>query len=250
MLSAQVIGLLALSAFAAGVVDAIAGGGGLLTLPSLLAAGLPVPIALATNKGQASFGAISSFSSFWARGGIDRKRAPWGFVCGFLGSMAGARVLLLVKPEPLKPIVLVLLILAAAFVAWPRKPREGKAHEWAMFALVPVTFSLGFYDGFFGPGVGSMLIVAFVLLFGDTLTRASGNAKVVNLASNLAALLLFALRGNVLWHVALPMAAANAAGAFLGARLAVKRGDKLVRAVVLVVVAALVVKISLDLLRA
>ena len=249
MLSAQVMGLLALSAFAAGVVDAIAGGGGLLTLPSLLAAGLPVPIALATNKGQASFGAISSFSSFWARGGIDRKRAPWGFVCGLLGSLMGARVLLLVKPEPLKPIVLVLLILAAAFVAWPRKPREGKPHDWAMVALVPVTFALGFYDGFFGPGVGSMLIVAFVLLFGDTLTRASGNAKVVNLASNLAALLLFALRGNVLWHVALPMAAANAAGAFVGARLAVKRGDKLVRVVVLLVVAALVVKITLDLLR-
>jgi uncharacterized membrane protein YfcA len=249
VLSAQVMGLLALSAFAAGVVDAIAGGGGLLTLPSLLAAGLPVPIALATNKGQASFGAISSFSSFWARGGIDRKRAPWGFVCGLLGSLMGARVLLLVKPEPLKPIVLVLLILAAAFVAWPRKPREGKPHDWAMVALVPVTFALGFYDGFFGPGVGSMLIVAFVLLFGDTLTRASGNAKVVNLASNLAALLLFALRGNVLWHVALPMAAANAAGAFVGARLAVKRGDKLVRVVVLLVVAALVVKITLDLLR-
>lgn len=249
MLGLQVIALLALSAFAAGLVDAIAGGGGLLTVPSLLAAGLPVQIALATNKGQASFGAVSSFASFWSRGGIDRRRAPWGFACGFLGSLAGARVLLLVKPEPLKPVVLVLLILAAAFVAWPRKPRDGKPHDWAMIALVPVAFALGFYDGFFGPGVGSMLIVCFVLLFGDTLTRASGNAKVVNLASNLAALLLFSLRGAVLWKVALPMAAANAAGAFVGARLAVKRGDEFVRVVVLVVVAALVVKIALDLLR-
>jgi uncharacterized membrane protein YfcA len=249
VLSLHVVALLALSAFAAGLVDAIAGGGGLLTVPSLLAAGLPPQIALATNKGQASFGAVSSFVSFWTKNGIDRKRAPWGFVCGFLGSLAGARVLLLVKPEPLKPVVLVLLVLAAAFVAWPRKPRDGRPHDWAMTALVPVTFVLGFYDGFFGPGVGSMLIVAFVLLFGDTLTRASGNAKVVNLASNLAALLLFALRGNVLWQVALPMAAANAAGAFVGARLAVKRGDRLVRVVVLVVVAALVVKITLDLLR-
>ena len=249
MLATHVIALLALSAFAAGLVDAIAGGGGLLTVPSLLAAGLPVQIALATNKGQASFGAISSFASFWSKGGIDRRRAPWGFVCGFLGSFAGAHVLLLVKAEPLKPVVLVLLVLAAAFVAWPRKPRDGKPHDWAMMALVPVTFALGFYDGFFGPGVGSMLIVAFVLLFGDTLTRASGNAKVVNLASNLAALLLFSMRGTVLWQVALPMAAANAAGAFVGARLAIKRGDELVRVVVLVVVAALVVKITFDLLR-
>jgi uncharacterized membrane protein YfcA len=249
MVALHVVALLALASFAAGVVDAIAGGGGLITLPALLAAGLPPQIALATNKGQASFGAVSSFTSFWLRDGIDKKRAPLGFVCGFLGSLGGAQVLLLVRPEPLKPVVLVLLVLAAAFVAWPRKPSEGKPHDWAMMALAPVALGLGFYDGFFGPGVGSMLIIAFVLLFGDTLTRASGNAKVVNLASNLAALGLFASRGTVLWKVALPMAAANAAGAFVGARLAVKRGDRFVRVVVLVVVAALVTKIAWDLVR-
>ena len=249
MVALHVVALLALASFAAGVVDAFAGGGGLITLPALLAAGLPPQIALATNKGQASFGAVSSFTSFWLRDGIDKKRAPLGFVCGFLGSLGGAQVLLLVRPEPLKPVVLVLLVLAAAFVAWPRKPSEGKPHDWAMMALAPVALGLGFYDGFFGPGVGSMLIIAFVLLFGDTLTRASGNAKVVNLASNLAALGLFASRGTVLWKVALPMAAANAAGAFIGARLAVKRGDRFVRVVVLVVVAALVTKIAWDLAR-
>lgn len=249
MVTLQVLALLVLSAFAAGLVDAIAGGGGLLTVPALLAAGLPPQIALATNKGQASFGAVSSFLSFWSRDGIDRQRAPYGFVCGFLGALAGAQVVLLVKPEPLKPIVVVLLILAAVFVAWPRKPTRGQPHAWAMIALFPITFSLGFYDGFFGPGTGSMLIVAFVLVFGDTMTRASGNAKVVNLASNLAALALFASRGVVLWKIALPMAAANAAGAFVGARLAVKKGDRFVRIVVLVVVAALVVKIVFDLVR-
>lgn len=241
--------LLALSAFAAGLVDSIAGGGGLITVPALLAAGLPPQIALATNKGQASFGAVSSFVSFWIRGGIDRSRAPLGFVCGVLGSLAGARVLLLVRPEPLKPVVLGLLLFAAAVVAWPRKPTSGRARARAMPALVPVTFALGFYDGFFGPGVGSMLIVAFVLLFGDSLTRASGNAKVVNLASNLAALALFAAKGAVAWRIALPMAGANAAGAFLGARLAVRRGDRFVRAVVLTVVVVLVVKMALDLAR-
>jgi uncharacterized protein len=247
--SLQVLALLALSAFAAGLVDAIAGGGGLLTVPSLLAAGLPPQIALATNKGQAAFGAVSSFVSFWSKNGIDRKRAPFGFACGFLGALAGAQVLLLVKPEPLKPIVLVLLLLAAAFVAWPRKPSRGEPHTWAMLALFPITFALGFYDGFFGPGTGSMLIVMFVLVFGDTMTQASGNAKVVNLGSNLAALALFAARGVVLWKIALPMAAANAAGAFVGARLAVKKGDRFVRVVVLVVVGALVLKIVWDLVR-
>jgi len=145
--------------------------------------------------------------------------------------------------------VLALLLCAAAFVAWPRKPNHGQPHAWAMIALFPITFAIGFYDGFFGPGTGSMLIVVFVLLFGDTMTRASGNAKVVNLASNLAALALFASRGVVLWRIALPMALANAAGAFIGARLAVKKGDRFVRVVVLVVVAALVVKIAIDLAR-
>ena len=145
--------------------------------------------------------------------------------------------------------MIVLLVLAAAFVAWPRKPSKGEPHAWAMIALFPITFALGFYDGFFGPGTGSMLIVVFVLLFGDTMTRASGNAKVVNLASNLAAILLFSLRGVVLWKIALPMALANATGAFVGARLAVKKGDRFVRAVVLVVVAALVLKIAWDLVR-
>lgn len=243
------IGLLVLAAFGAGLVDAIAGGGGLITVPALLAVGLPVPIAFATNKGQASFGAISSFLSFWSRDGIDRHRAPLAFAFGFLGSLAGARVLLLVKPEPLKPIVLVLLLVAAGLVAYPRKPTTGKAHSWAMLALSPIAFVLGFYDGFFGPGVGSMLIVAFVIVFGDTLTRASGNAKVVNLASNLAALLLFSIKGTVLWRIAAPMAAANAAGAFVGARLAVKGGDRFVRVVVLGVVTVLVLKMAYDLVR-
>lgn len=242
-----VIALLALSAFGAGLVDAIAGGGGLVTVPALLAAGLPVPVALATNKGQASFGAVSSFFSFWSKGGIDRARAPLAFVSGFVGSLVGARVLLLVRPEPLKPVVLVLLLVAAGLVAYPRKPGSGSAKPWAMAALGPIAFALGFYDGFFGPGVGSMLIVAFVVVFGDTLTRASGNAKVVNLASNLAALLLFSIKGAVLWRVAAPMAAANALGAFVGARLAVKRGDKLVRVVVLGVVTVLVLKMAYDL---
>lgn len=248
------IAFLAAAAFVAGLVDSIAGGGGLVTVPALLWAGLPPQIALATNKGQASFGAVSSFASFWARGGIDKPRAPLGFAFGFVGSVCGAQVLLLVKPEPLKPIVIVLLMVAAGVVAWPRKPKAatsaGASHPraWAMRALGPLAFAFGFYDGFFGPGVGSMLIVMFVLVFDDTLTRASGNAKVVNLASNVAALLLFSYRGTVLWSIALPMAAANAAGAFVGSRLAVKRGDRFVRVVVLVVVAALVVKMTLSLL--
>jgi len=239
---------LALAAFAAGLVDAIAGGGGLVTVPALLAAGLPPQVALATNKGQAAFGAVSSFASFWSKKEITRERAPLGFACGFLGSLAGAAALLAVRPEPLKPVVLVLLLAAAGLVSIPRKPGSG-AKTWAGAAVGPIALALGFYDGFFGPGTGSILIVAFTIVFGDTLTRASGNAKVVNLASNLAALAIFTVKGAVIWRIALPMAAANAAGAFVGARLAVKNGDRFVRVVVLLVVVALVVKMAWDLVR-
>jgi uncharacterized protein len=245
--SGGVIAFLSLAAFAAGFVDAVAGGGGLITVPALLAAGLPPHTALATNKGQATFGAVSSFLSFRARGAVDGRRAPLAFGCGFLGSITGARVLLRVDAQPLRPLVVILLVLAAAVVVWPGKPTAGKQRSWSMAALGPAAFGLGFYDGFFGPGVGTMLIVMFVLLFGDSLTRASGNAKTVNLASNLAALLLFAARDVVQWRIALPMAAANALGAFVGARLAIRRGDRFVRAIALIVFAVLVIKVVLDL---
>ncbi len=244
------IALLALAGFAAGFVDAIAGGGGLVTLPALLAVGLPPHLALGTNKGQAVFGAISSAYSFFKRGEMDRARMPIAFVFGFVGSCLGALALLAVRPEPLKPVVLVLLVAVAALLAARRDvtPRATPVPSPRLVAGA-IALILGAYDGFFGPGVGSMLIVAFVLFLGDRLTRASGNAKVVNLASNIAAVLLFAWRGTVLWPLALPMAVANAIGAAVGARLAVKRGDKFVRVVVLSVVTLLVLKLASDLVH-
>jgi len=247
--SPGVLAFLIAAAFAAGFIDSIAGGGGLVTLPAFLAAGLPAHLAIATNKGQAVFGAVTSAVSFWRRGALDVGRAPLAFAMGFAGSVVGAMAVLAVRPEPLKPVVLVLLVAVAILLTVrgdlaprPRTPARPR------LALGAMCFGLGVYDGFFGPGVGSMLIVGFALVFGDPLTRASGNAKVVNLASNLAAVAIFTVRGKVLWELALPMAAANALGAAVGARLAVKRGDRFVRSMVLVVVAALVVKVLRDLL--
>jgi uncharacterized membrane protein YfcA len=247
------VALLVAAAFCAGLVDAIAGGGGLVSLPALLAAGLPPHVALGTNKGQAVFGATASAISFWRRGMIDRARAPLGFVAGFAGSCLGVWGVLSVPLRPLRVIVIVLLLIAATVVlarrnVEPRPRALGRAAQAA--ALAGIALVLGAYDGFFGPGTGSMLVVAFSVVFGDALTRASGNAKIVNLASNVAAMLLFSHRGVVLWSVALPMAAANALGATTGAHLAVRKGDRLVRAVVLVVVAAVVVKLATDLARA
>ena len=241
------VALLVLSGFGAGFVDAVAGGGGLLTLPALLAAGLPPHLALATNKGQAVSGAISSAAGYARRGFVDWGRAPVAFALGFVGSILGALAQLAVRPSVLRPVVIALLVASAVVVAWPRKTtaREPLAHAAVWGAVVALT--LGAYDGFFGPGVGTMLLVAFVLIYGDPLTHASGNAKVVNLASNIAAFALFAWRGNILWGLALPMAAANFAGAWTGAHVAIRRGDRFIRLVVLAVVAALVVKLASNL---
>ena len=248
--SPGVLGLLSLTAFVAGLVDAVAGGGGLFTVPALLAVGLPPSVALATNKGQAAPGAVSSFVTFFRRGGVDKKRAPLGFACGFLGSLVGARLLLAMRPEPLRPIVIVLLLFALAVMLLRSRIHARKtALSRPRLALGIVALALGTYDGFFGPGTGSLLIVAFVTFFGDSPLYASGNAKVVNLASNLAAFLLFAARGAILWQISLPMAAANIVGARLGARLALRQGDAFVRVVVTVVVLAVVLKLVFDMLR-
>jgi uncharacterized membrane protein YfcA len=247
------IALLAAAAFGAGLLDAIAGGGGIISLPALLVAGVPPHLALGTNKGQAVFGATASAVSFWRRGEVDRDRALPAFVAGFVGSVVGARLVLGIPPATLRVAVIGLLLGAGTLIlarrtAAARLPKV-TGHLAARAALVAICLGIGAYDGFFGPGTGSLLIIAFATVFGDALTRASGNAKIVNLASNLAAMLLFASRGTILWRVSLPMAAANALGAAVGARLAVRRGDRLVRAVVVAVVLAVVVKLTVDVLR-
>ncbi|HEX9289494.1 MAG TPA: TSUP family transporter [Anaeromyxobacteraceae bacterium] len=243
------LALLVAAAFGAGIVDAVAGGGGLVTVPALIAAGLPPHLALATNKGQSVFGAAASLLRFARAGMVDLARARAAFPAGFAGALLGAALLLAVRPDVLRPIVLGLLVAVALFLALRRGPPRVKARvsaRRAPFAAAGIALVLGAYDGFFGPGTGTFLILAFVAVLGDGLARASGEAKAVNFASNLAALVLFALRGVVLWKVALPMAAAQFAGGTLGAHLAVRRGDALVRRIVLLVVFALVVKLGRD----
>jgi uncharacterized membrane protein YfcA len=265
-LSPLTIAALAGVSFVAGIIDAIAGGGGLLTLPALLAAGLPPHLALGTNKGQSVFGSGSAMVKFWRSGLIDGPRARLGFPLGLLGALCGAALVLAIPAARLKPIVLVLLVGAALFIGLRRTPRAAPAsasggppkhgstrvtapnRETARPVMAGlIAFTIGAYDGFFGPGTGTFLIVAFVALLGDGMARASASAKVVNFASNLAALLLFAWRGLVAWPVALPMAVGQLCGGWIGAHLAIRRGDALVRRVAVLSALALAVKLALDL---
>lgn len=264
-LSAGATAGLLVAALAAGMLDAVAGGSGLIAVPALLAAGLPPHLALGTNKAQGVFGTCASTLRYARAGLLDGKRARVTFPAGFAGSLCGAALVLLVPPATLRPVVMALLVGAALALALRPAVRGGTAAaskgsslstpdassnpsatrsaSGSLAMAGAVALLLGAYDGFFGPGAGTFLILAFAFLFHLPLQRASADAKPVNFASNLAALALFSARGTVLWEVALPMAAAQFAGGFLGAHLAVRGGDRVVRLAVLAVVVALVAKL-------
>lgn len=247
-----VVAMLAVASFLAGTVDAIAGGGGLITLPSLLAAGLPPHLAYGTNKGQSVWGSGAALATFWRAGRIDRRQASLAFPLGLVGAAVGARLVLWIESETLRPIAIAMLIGAASLLLVRRPMREadespGDRARVYLVRAAAIALVIGAYDGFFGPGTGTFLIVGFVAFCGKSLPRATADAKVVNFASNLAALAAFALAGAVAWSVALPMAAGQLAGGFVGARLAIRGGARLIRLAVLVVSGALVAKLVHDL---
>jgi len=247
-----VIVLLAITAFLAGVVDAIAGGGGLITVPALLAAGLPPHLALGTNKAQSVWGSGAALVSFWRAGRVDKRQAAFTFFLGLLGARIGVDLVLRVDRDVLRPIVIGMLIGAAVLLLIKKPSRdeddipEDKRERYLLIAC-GLALAIGFYDGFFGPGTGTFLIVGFVALCGKSITRATADAKVVNFASNLASVITFGMAGIVAWKVALPMACGQLVGGIVGARLAIKGGAKLIRLMVLVVSGALVAKLVWDL---
>lgn len=243
-----VLVLLSVAAFVAGFVDAIAGGGGVITVPSLLFAGLPPHVAFGTNKGQSVFGATAALWRYSRAGLVDRPRVLPVLVAAFVGSLGGTRLVLLVSPTVLRPLVLGLLVGVAAYLAFRHrsKPKTSTSAHPVLLAAA-ISFVIGGYDGFFGPGTGTFLIAAYARFLGDPLDRASANAKVANWASNLAAVILFSVKGVVLWSVVLPMAAAQFAGGWAGSYVAIRNGAPLVRRVVLGVVVVLVAKLAWDL---
>jgi len=233
------------AAFCAGVTDAIAGGGGLITMPALLSSGLPVATALGTNKGQSVFGSAAALVSFWRAGRIERARVAALFVPALAGAATGAAIAAHLDPKVLRPLVIALLVGAALFVAL-RPPLRvvARTRPPSRRIAAAIALTIGAYDGFFGPGTGTFLIVALVAWQGDGVLAASAHAKVANFASNLAAVALFASQDQIAWGIALPMALFQALGATLGARIAVRNGDALVRKIVLAVVIAAAARLA------
>lgn len=244
--------LLAGMAFVAGLVDAVVGGGGLIQIPALftvLPRALPA-VLFGTNKLASIFGTASAALRY-----ARRIRVPWraalpAAVSAFVFSYLGAMTVSHLPRALLRPLVLVLLIVVALYT-FARKDfgsvDHGRHHGAAdMLLAVLVGAVLGFYDGFFGPGTGSFLIFAFIRFFGLDFLRASSVAKIVNVATNAAALLYFGAHGQVLWAVAALMAAFNIAGAVFGTHLALRHGSGFVRRVFLAVATALIVKFGYD----
>lgn len=235
-------------ALAAGTIDAIAGGGGLLTVPALLATGMTPAQALATNKLQASFGSFSATLFFWRRGLLQLKPMLFTIACTFVGSALGTILVQQIDASLMHWILpFLLLLLAIYFILSPRMSDADTARRMSerSFALWLGT-SIGFYDGFFGPGVGSFYAVAFISLAGMGLRKATAHTKLLNLTSNLAALLFFALGGHVLWITGLVMAVGQFIGGRIGAKLVFSRGASLVKPLLIVLSLTLSAKLLFD----
>ncbi len=236
-LEAATLAALFAVALVAGFVDSIAGGGGLLTVPALLTAGLPVPAALATNKLQASFGSFAASATFVGSGRVALRPLVPQIALTFLGAAAGAAVVLRVDPRFLGALVPPLLVAVALYTIL--SPRMGDAE--APPRVSPLAFAatvcplLGFYDGFFGPGTGSFFAVAHVLLLGFPLGRATAHTKVLNFTSNIASLLYFLAAGQAVFQVGLVMGAGQLIGGRLGAGLVIARGARVVRPILAIV---------------
>jgi uncharacterized membrane protein YfcA len=231
----------------AGFIDAIAGGGGLISLPALLFAGLTPAQALATNKLQGTFGSFSSSVYFIRRGLVDLRSMAWMLGCTFVGAALGALLIQQIDPGFLTAVIPILLILIALYF-W-LSPQVGE--EDVQQRISPLTFALsigfgvGFYDGFFGPGAGSFYAIGFVSLMGYGLTKATAHTKVLNFTSNVAALLFFILGGQVVWTLGLVMAGGQLIGGRLGATLVVLKGAALIRPLVVILCILMSVKLLL-----
>ena len=240
--------LIVLGLFAA-FIDSVVGGGGLIMLPGLLFLGVPPTTALATNKFAGSVGSFTSTVMFYRSGKINLKEVGKWFPLTFFGSILGAYIVTLIDPNFLKPIMLILLAAVLIFTIMKKdwgSNNTVKILSVGKFALfLCLIFLIGFYDGFLGPGTGSFLIFAF-LLIGYDFVKAAGSAKLLNFGSNIGALLLFLLLGHVNFIYGIILALAQIIGSIIGSKLAIHKGTGYIRALFIVVTLILLLKNTYD----
>lgn len=247
--------LLCLAAAAAGWIDAVVGGGGLLLLPAMLL-GMPHVQAaqiLGTNKAVAIVGTSGAAITYARKAPVRVKTAVRIGLAALAGSMGGAFFAAGISSDLLRPVIMVVLLGVAAFVMLrptfgtaPDADRRTVGRARMIAAIVLVGGGIGFYDGLFGPGTGTFLVLALTAVLHLDLVTASATAKIVNVCTNGGALAMFAYQGTVMWQLAALMAVFNLAGGMFGARMALRKGSEFVRGVLLVVVFSLVAKLAFD----
>ena len=247
-LAPDIILLLLAAAFLAGFVDSIAGGGGLITVPALLLAGFTPVEALGTNKIQGLFGSASATIAYASKGLVDLRKQLPAAVMAALGGLAGAALATVIPGEWLRAALPALLVAIALYFAFkPNMDDIDRAQRITPFVfgltLVPL---IGFYDGVFGPGTGSFFMLAFVALAGYGVLKATAHTKLLNFSSNLGAFALFAYAGAVSWQIGLLMGVAQFIGARVGAGLAMKKGARLIKPLLVITCVALAIRLLLD----
>jgi uncharacterized protein len=247
LFDAQTLALLIVAAFVAGFVDSIAGGGGLISLPALLLAGMPPVEAVATNKLQSTFGTAMSSYRYWKAGLTDLSTLKAAVLATAIGAAFGGAALRIIDPALLAKGIPIVLICVALYVAFGPKASDQDSEA----RLTPLAFAwgvaapIGFYDGMFGPGTGSFFAVAFVTLAGLGLLRATAHTKVLNFVSNIAGLAVFIASGKVIFAVGLPMAVGQTLGAYVGSKTAITHGAGLIRPMIVIVSCAIAVRLLL-----
>ena len=237
--------------FVGGLIDAIAGGGGLITLPAYMLAGLPVHNAIATNKLANTMGTSLATVRYGMEGYIPWRQAPFCVVCAYLGSTIGSRLALLVSDRYFKMLMLVILPLTALYIFRHKTlaaDREPFSLRKTTLIAMGVALVIGLYDGFYGPGTGTFLMLLLTGLAHMELTKANGLTKVINLSSNLAALVVFLINGKALLPLGICAGCFNLAGNYLGATLFKKGGVRFVRPLMILVLAAFFQKILYELI--
>ena len=249
-MSIEVALFLAIASGFAGFVDAMAGGGGLIQLPALIV-GLPnkeLPLILGTNKVPSIFGTTAAARNYFKNVKPDIPLTLSMMGPAFIGSIGGASLAAAVPKDFFKPFIVFLLV-AVAIYTW-RKPELGMnenlkyTHKKRLTIVALIGLLIGFYDGIFGPGTGTFLVFFLVSAIGYAFLKASGTAKLVNIATNAGAILSFQITGHIWWQLGLLLALANVTGAIIGSRLAIKGGSPLVRKVFLAVTFLLIARVA------
>ncbi|ORU00134.1 putative membrane protein YfcA [Anaerovibrio sp. JC8] len=241
----EILGFLALFGFIGAFIDAAVGGGGLITIPALMWTGLPPVTVLGTNKVAASMGSISSFITFVRAGKMDIELMKKLCPLSLIGSFAGVILVQHISSEFLRPLIIVMLVLVFLYTVfkkdWGKDSKPQELTTKKLIICLIMAFSLGFYDGFFGPGTGSFILFSFIMI-GYDFIFATGNAKAMNFASNIAAAILFSYYGSVDFTYAIPMGVFMALGAIAGSKMAISKGVSYIRPMFIIITAVLIGK--------